>query len=203
LGNCGKSEDAVADNGISKDTRQEKGQDGNRTEDLELGTQYKPFQCPDCPTRFSRRGELNRHSQKHGPGRFLCTFPGCCKVYYRKDKLRQHWRKEHGETLQPANLSSSRQRRDPNQDGNSRSQGSSNGEDDVIGGPSSEQSSKSKDVSNSSPPNKGCASGGPNASSRSPDQPNELGLSLVRSGKADVSSAYGPGPKKNTDSIRT
>jgi hypothetical protein len=176
LANGGESEDSTANNDANKDIRQEDGQDENLMRSLEHVSQYKPFQCPvpDCQTRFSRQGELNRHSKKHRPGEHPCTFPDCGKVFYRKNKLREHWEKDHDKDSRPPNLNSSRPRRDPDQDGNSRSKGFPRGEDSGTGGPSSDQSSEGGDSNTSNSSNQGRASDGHNISSRRPGQNYEL-----------------------------
>jgi hypothetical protein len=172
----GQREDLDANNHTRKDIRQEDAQDDDLVGSLEHAAQCKPLQCPvpDCNTRFSRQGELKRHAKKHQPGEFACTFPSCGKVFYRKDKLRQHWEKEHGNSSRPPDLSSSRPRRGPDQDDNSRSSGISRGEDSEMSGPPSDPSTGGRNSNTSSSSTQDHASDSQNMSSRSPAQTCEV-----------------------------
>lgn len=120
----------------------------------------KSFRCTaaGCNMRFSRQGDLNRHSKKHRPGEHPCIYPGCGKVFYRKDKLRQHWEKEHQVGLRPPDLGPVKPREDDNQDRHSRSSGSS-GSDSVGGHVNpSDQESEGRDISTPGSSNSGCQS---------------------------------------------
>lgn len=130
LANGKKTEDSTVGNVPSEDTRQEDVQREEPLECLEHTYPEKIFRCAveDCKMRFSRQGDLKRHSKKHLPGEHPCTFPSCDKVFYRKDKLQQHWEKKHGKSSQPPSLSSCRPRKDHDQDDNSGSNGSSGSE---------------------------------------------------------------------------
>jgi hypothetical protein len=180
--NGGQKEDSNGSNDASKDIRQEELQDDDLMGSLEHAAQCKPLQCPvpDCNTRFSRQGELKRHAKKHQPGEFACTFPSCGRVFYRKDKLRQHWEKEHGDSSRPPNLSSSRPRRGPDQDGNSRSNGFSRAEESETSGAPSDPSSEGRNSNTSSSSTQDRASDDQDVSSESPGRNCEVAGDLPR-----------------------
>jgi len=53
-------------------------------------------QCPyGCTGAFGRREEYRRHMKKHNGPFFPCTQPGCGRMFYREDKLRDHLNKGH------------------------------------------------------------------------------------------------------------
>jgi hypothetical protein len=141
---------------------------------------------------FCRQGDLNRHSEKHRPGEFPCIFPNCGKVFYRKDKLRLHWEKEHGESSQPSDLSSSRPRKDHDRDGNFRSDDPSKRADSGLGGRISEKRSEggSSDTSGSS--SYDCHSSGYSCSSCSVESE-----AVVTDGDVDIKSDI----DTNTDNL--
>jgi hypothetical protein len=127
----------------------------------------------DCDMRFRRPGDLTRHSKKHRPGEHPCIFPECGKIFNRRDKLRDHWKKEHGDTSLPSDLSSSRPRKDHDQDGNSGSNGpSSNGPG--HDGQSSDRSSECRKSDTWGSSTRGGISGGQYGFSRSTEAYSEI-----------------------------
>ncbi|KAH6867982.1 hypothetical protein BKA58DRAFT_458586 [Alternaria rosae] len=59
-------------------------------------TATAPLQCPQgCAGTFRRREEYRRHMKKHNGPFFPCTHPHCSKMFYRQDKLRDHFNKGH------------------------------------------------------------------------------------------------------------
>lgn len=162
VANGGESEDSMANNDASRDVRQENGKGECVPGTLVHAAQEKRFQCsaPDCDARFSRPAELKRHAKKHQPPEFPCTFPSCDEMFYRKDKLRQHWEKKHGNSSRPSDLGSNRPKGDPDQDGDSRSNGFSRGANSRMGEPSSNKFSTAQNSTKPGSPADGCASDG-------------------------------------------
>jgi len=56
----------------------------------------KLHQCPQCGGGVTRQANLPRHLRTHFPGQFHCQYPGCNKVFSRKDKLNDHFKRMHG-----------------------------------------------------------------------------------------------------------
>jgi len=61
--------------------------------------------CADCPSTFSRKTDRDRHaSSLHGAGpKFYCQIQGCrfgIQGFPRRDKLVDHMRKGHRDTVQ-------------------------------------------------------------------------------------------------------
>ena len=166
LANGRQNENSMANNDASKDIRREERQDENAVGKLEHAAQDKPFQCPDCDMKFSRQAEMKRHAKKHRQPDLPCTFPSCKEVFYRKDKLRQHWERKHKNSSLPSNLGSSKPGKDPDQDGNSRSNGFSKFNGSRSEGQSSGRASESSKPYNSSSSGRGCASDDHDGSSR-------------------------------------
>ena len=56
-----------------------------------------PFKCDheSCSKRFSTIHNLKRHRAVHTTTRLSCPEPGCDKIFYRNDKLRDHIRRAH------------------------------------------------------------------------------------------------------------
>ena len=176
LANGKNTEDPTVIDDPGKNMRQEDIQSEGLTEGLEHSCREKSFQCAflGCNKRFSRQGDLNRHSKMHSPGKFPCTFSGCGKVFYRKDKLRQHWEKEHAESQLPSALRSSRRGKDHDGDGNSRSNGFSRSGGVGPDGRPSDQSSDRRKSDTSGSSSSGYASGSHYRSSRSGDTDSEI-----------------------------
>jgi hypothetical protein len=174
-----KTGDNASNNMAKRDNSGEK-----QRERLDHTSLDRPFQCGvlNCNMTFARQGDLNRHSKKHRPGEHPCKFQGCGKVFYRKDKLRQHWEREHGNSSRPSDLGSSRHKKDDNQDGDSRSNGSSRNESSAQDERPWNQSSESRNPD--TPGSSGSARGsdGHNGSSRSADMDGEMDMD----GKSDV-----------------
>jgi hypothetical protein len=176
LPNGMQSENSMVSNDTGKDIRREECQDENTMGKLEHATQYKLFQCPDCDTKFSRQAELKRHAKKHRQPDLPCTFPSCNEVFYRKDKLRQHWERKHKNSSLPSNLGSSKPGKDPDQDGNSRSNGLSKFNGSGSEGQSSGRASESSKSYNSRSPGGGCASDDHDGSSQGNSKSSEADL---------------------------
>jgi predicted RNA-binding Zn-ribbon protein involved in translation (DUF1610 family) len=51
--------------------------------------------CDACGMTFQRLGDLRRHSQMHEHPSHQCEVSGCKRVFYRRDKLRDHVRQAH------------------------------------------------------------------------------------------------------------
>ena len=56
------------------------------------------YLCPKCNRGFPRQADLTRHIKIHYPGEFLCRYPGCGKLFKRKDHLNNHYEKKHRES---------------------------------------------------------------------------------------------------------
>jgi hypothetical protein len=168
VGNGGESDDSVANDTADKDMIPENDRGEEPMKILDHNVLERSFQCPvsGCRMSFSRQGDLNRHSKKHRPPEHPCKYPNCDKSFYRKDKLREHWEKEHRDASRPSDLSSSRPRKDPDQDGNSRSNDLSKSNGSGSLGQSSGRSTKSRNSKNPGPSGSGCASDAHDGSSQ-------------------------------------
>jgi hypothetical protein len=82
----------------------------------------KLHQCPQCGRGFTRHADLARHLRTHFPGQFHCQYPGCNKVFSRKDKLNGHFRRMHGNGNSKLDIVQ-RRKDDPENDPDSESPG--------------------------------------------------------------------------------
>lgn len=69
-------------------------------------TKAKTHRCSDCSRAFLRPADLTRHMKNHLPSDIQCQYRGCGRVFRRKDKLNEHWKKYHKDlqmTIKPKN----------------------------------------------------------------------------------------------------
>jgi hypothetical protein len=190
-----RTEDSAVGYNTSKDMRQRNGRGDTVSESLQNSNPERWFHCTDCNKKFSRQGELNRHSKKHRPGEYQCTFPDCGKVFYRKDKLRQHWEKEHADIPLPSDLRSSRPGKDHDQDGNPRSNGSSRSGGLGPDRQSSDQSSSGRKSDASGSARDGCASDGLSGYTRHADVDSEIDVD----DESDIDNGFDMGSEIDVD----
>ncbi|CAI2372295.1 unnamed protein product [Moneuplotes crassus] len=75
----------------------------NKFDDLKthlvLHNKFKPFKCPNCPKRYTQKGNMTKHMRSHftpnieNRRRFVCEF--CHKGYTEKYNLKTHQKKFH------------------------------------------------------------------------------------------------------------
>ncbi|KAF2825564.1 hypothetical protein CC86DRAFT_406850 [Ophiobolus disseminans] len=57
------------------------------------------YTCPSCRRSFERKADCLRHEQMHRVRKSPCAVPSCSTSFYRKDKWRDHFRREHSHLL--------------------------------------------------------------------------------------------------------
>jgi serine/threonine protein kinase len=92
----------------SKRMRLDEISDPKPTQPVADVAQNKPHQCPRCNQAFKRESDMKRHLRKHAPGEFRCLYNGCGRVFSRKDKLKEHWRRMHEDNGFPVDKSTHR-----------------------------------------------------------------------------------------------
>lgn len=103
--NVEKSTDIVCQIGKTEDSsitelgiKRTKSTENSRTKVRKVAggdTKNKSYRCSTCSKAFARQADLRRYLRIHFPSDLHCPYPGCSKAFNRKDKMDDHWRRNH------------------------------------------------------------------------------------------------------------